>query len=154
METDRSLFRHSTRITVRNYEIDWQGIVHNAVYLCYFEIGRISYLENIGIVMDRDSIQKEFRVVVVRNEINYRSPARYREDLQVLTRIARIGNTSFLFEGILEEIASQRRVAENASVHVWLDEKGIRPVRVSDTFRGLVRAFEGANVENHPLQSP
>jgi acyl-CoA thioester hydrolase len=147
MKSDRALFKHSSRITVRNYEIDWQGIVHNAIYLCYFEVGRISYLENLGIMVNIGSIQTDFRIVVVRNEIDYRTPARFGEELQVLTRISRIRNSSFTFEGILEDAATRRRVAENVSVHALLDPSGCSSVPLDDAFRKRVRDFEGPNVE-------
>ena len=38
MHLDIAKFKHETQVKVRNYEIDWQGIVHNAVYLYYFEV--------------------------------------------------------------------------------------------------------------------
>jgi acyl-CoA thioester hydrolase len=142
---DRSKFRHSTRLRVRNYEIDWQGIVHNANYLLYFETGRIEYLQKLGIKVDITTIQGDSRVVVARNEIDYRSPAKFNEELDVRTRISYIRNTSFAFEGIIEEASTRRLIAENVSVHVWLDEKSGAPRRVGDEFRRLVRAFEGVH---------
>lgn len=143
MPLDRSNFRHTHRLRVRNYEIDWQGIVHNANYLLYFETGRIAYLQQLGIRIDITTIQGDSRVVVARNEIDYRSPAKFNEELDVHTRIAYIRNTSFAFEGIIEEATTRRLIAENVSVHVWLDEKSGGPRRVGDEFRGLVRTFEG-----------
>ncbi|MEW6511502.1 MAG: thioesterase family protein [Bacteroidota bacterium] len=146
MPLDRSLFRHSTPLTVRNYEIDWQGIVHNANYLLYFEVGRIEYLKEIGVKVDIATIQGDSRVVVARNEIDYRSPARFGEELEVMTRISYIRNTSFAFEGIIEEVAGRRRISENVSVHVWLDGETGAPQRVGEDFRRLVAEFEGNNV--------
>ncbi len=143
---DRSSFRHVIRIRVRNYEIDWQGIVHNAVYLHYFETGRVDYLEKLGLNLTITSIRNESHVVVARNEIDYESPARFGETLSVYTRVSSIGNTSFVFEGFIEDAATQRLVATNVSVHVWLEREGARPIRVPEEFRGLVRRFEGANV--------
>src|SRR5712692_1637417 len=97
-----------TQVRVRNYEVDWQGIVHNAVYLLYFEIGRVEYLKNLGVKIDIDSIQRDYKVVLVRNEINYKSPARFDELLNVYTRIASIRNTSFTFEAYMEEAIAKR----------------------------------------------
>ncbi len=148
---DRTLFRHTVPVRVRNYEIDWQGIVHNAEYLHYFEVGRVAYLEELGVRVDITTIQHESRVVVARNEIDYRSPARFGETLMVHTRIAAVGETSFTFEGYIEEEGSGRAVAENISVHVWLDPEGRRPVPVPAGFRERVRAFEGRNCEFRAL---
>lgn len=144
---DRARFRHTSSITVRNYEVDWQGVVHNANILLYFEVGRIAYLKDIGVRVDLDSIVGESRVVIARNEIDYRSAARFGDALDVLTRVSLIRNTSFAFEGILEESGSHRVVAENVSVHVWLDAVTGRPKRVPEEFRTSVRSFEGNSVK-------
>ncbi len=146
MQLDITRFKHKTQVKVRNYEIDWQGIVHNAVYLYYFETGRIAYLEAIGVRIDLNSIQHDTKVVVARNEIDYRSPARFGDLIDVYTRISFIRNTSFAFEGILEEASTKRRIAENLSIHVWLDEETSKPSRVGDDFRLRVRKLEGDNV--------
>ena len=146
----RELYRHATQVRVRNYEIDWQGIVHNAVYLHYFEVGRVEYLQELGIQIDVNTIQHESRVVVARNEIDYRSPARFDEELTVMTRIAELGRTSFTFEGWIEESSTLRPVAENRSVHVWLDSNGVVPVELPEEFIATVVAFEGKNCAVRP----
>ncbi len=139
-------FKFKTQVRVRNHEVDWQGIVHNAVYLLYFEIGRAEYLKNLGVKIDINSIQHDYKVVLVRNEINYISPARFDELLDVHSRIARIGNTSFTFEGYIEEATTKRFVSENNAVHVWIDPRTNESAKVSDNFRKLVQKFEGNNV--------
>jgi acyl-CoA thioester hydrolase len=143
---DKAKFKHKIHIPVRNYEIDWQGIVHNANYLLYCEVGRVAYLEEIGIKVDINSIQHESKVVVARNEIDYLSPARFGEIISVHTRISYIRNSSFAFEGILEESRSNRRIAENISIHVWLDHRTDEPTTVTDEFRRSVQRFEGDHV--------
>ncbi|HET6273597.1 MAG TPA: thioesterase family protein [Bacteroidota bacterium] len=143
---ERTKFKHHTQIRVRNYEIDWQGIVHNANHLLYFEVGRVTYLCDVGIKVDINTIQHDSKVVVARNEIDYRSPARFGEVLEVYTRISCIRETSFAFEGFIEESASRRLISENVSVHVWLDHRTDRPLRVPEEFRKWVQGFEGSNV--------
>ncbi len=69
-------FKVKTQVRVRNYEVDWQGVVHNTTYLLYFEVGRMEYFRKLGLRINAETIQKENRVVLVRNEINYRSAAR------------------------------------------------------------------------------
>jgi acyl-CoA thioester hydrolase len=142
----KHLFKHSTQIRVRNYEVDWQGIVHNANYLLYFEVGRIEYLKQLGVKIDLSTIQNDSKVVLVRNEIDYKSSARFDDLLTIHTRISYIHNTSFAFEGIMESDAQQRLVAENIAVHVWLHPRTGEPVTVGDDFRRLVQKFEGSDV--------
>ena len=140
---DKKLFRHRTTVRVRNYEIDWQGIVHNAIYLHYFEVGRIEYLTTIGAKVDINTINNQSKVVLARNEIDYRTPARYGDTIVVCSRISSIKNTSFIFEGLLERESDGATIAENVAVHVWLNNKTDRPAQVPDDFRQLVRTYEG-----------
>lgn len=146
-------FRFHSRVRVRNYEIDWQGIVHNANYLLYFEVGRIEYLEHLGLAIDINTIQQESRIVVARNEIDYRAAARFGDTLDVATRIAWMRNSSFAFEAIMHDVSSDLRIAENRSVHVWLDYRTERPVRIPDDFRARVTAFERENIMIFPSEN-
>jgi len=140
---DKSKFNFKTQVRVRNYEVDWQGVVHNANYLLYFEVGRVAYLEDVGVKVDVNSIQHKSKIVVVRNEIDYRAPAQFNDLLDVYTRISFIRDTSFAFEGILEHAETKRLVGENVSFHVWLDHRTNEPMRVPDEFRSVIRRFEG-----------
>jgi acyl-CoA thioester hydrolase len=143
---ERSIFKHQTQVRVRNYEVDWQGIVHNALYLQYFEVGRIEYLRNLGIKIELDSVRSDVRVVLARNEVNYRSPARFDQLLTVYSRISYIRNSSFAFEGLLEDAATGTPVADNVAVHVWLHPRTGEPLTVAETFRRAVAGFEGESL--------
>ena len=149
---DKSIFKHKTEFSVRNYEVDWQGIVHNAVYLQYFEVGRIEYLRNLGLAVDMNSIRHEARIVLVRNEVNYRSPALFDEAVRIWSRIVYIRDSSFAFEGMMEAAKDNRLIAENLAVHVWLDARTGRPRSVPDDFRSMVQKYEGPSFAN--LQPP
>lgn len=143
---DRSKFKFKTEIRVRSHEVDWQGIVHNAVYLLYFETGRIEYFRALGLRIDLESIKHGNRMVLVRNEINYRAPARFDDLLDVHTRISAIRNTSYVMEGLLLVHRSDKLIGENVAIHVWLDPTTDRPKTISDTFRKTVQQFEGDSV--------
>lgn len=144
---DKKLFAHQTKVAVRNYEIDWQGIVHNAIYLHYFEVGRIEYLNRIGAKVDVNAINTSSKVVLARNELDYVTPARFGDTLNVYSRISSIRNSSFIFEGFLERDSTKEIVAENVAVHVWLDPRSNAPTPVPDDFRKLVQRFEGEHCQ-------
>jgi acyl-CoA thioester hydrolase len=142
-----SRFQHKTQVRVRNFEIDWQGIVHNAVYSLYFEVGRVDYFKWLGIHLDQRTVQSDFHVVLVTNNLTYKSPAHFDDLLDVYTRITYVKNTSFGMEGLIVESQTGRVIAENTNVHVWLDPRTEQPVPISDRFRKLVQAAEGGNVQ-------
>jgi acyl-CoA thioester hydrolase len=144
---DRKKFKHKYQIRVRNYEVDWQGIVHNGNYLLYFEVARIEYLKHIGARVDMQSIQRDAKVVLVRNEIDYESAAFFDEVLDVYTRLSFIKDSSFAMEGVIEKGTTGQLVARNVAYLVWLDERTNRPKTVGDDFRKLVQQFEGSDCE-------
>jgi acyl-CoA thioester hydrolase len=143
---DRSKFKHKVEVVVRNNEIDWQGIVHNAVYLHYFEVGRMDYFATIGFPIVIGAGSRDHKIVIGRNEIDYRSSARFNEELDVYTRIGWIRNTSFALLGFIEERNTKRLIAENMSLHVWLDKGTEEPTPVPQFFRDIVRKYEGDDV--------
>jgi YbgC/YbaW family acyl-CoA thioester hydrolase len=103
-------------------------------------------LENLGVNFDLAEIQREPKPVIVRNEIDYKSPARFGELIVVHTRISFIRNSSFAFEGILEEARTNRLIAENVAIHVWVDHRTGKAQTVSDEFRKMVQNYEGKDV--------
>ena len=138
-------FKFCTQVKVRSHEIDWQGIVHNANYLLYFEIARMEYLHVIGAHIDLNAVNNQSKVVLVRNEVDYLSPARFGDVLNSYSRVASINNSSFVFEGLLEESISNRIISTNVAVHVWLDVTTNTPIRVPDSHRKLVDQYEKGN---------
>ncbi len=144
---NKAKFKHVTQLRVRNYEVDWQGIVHNANYLHYFEVGRIEYLRQMGAKIDMNTIQGESKVVLVRNEIDYTAPAYFDDLLNVHTRMSFIKNSSFAMEGILEKSKTGELVSSNIAIHVWLNPDTNKSKPVPDEFRRLVQQFEGSDCE-------
>jgi acyl-CoA thioester hydrolase len=146
---DLAKFKHKVQVRVRNYEIDWQGIVHNAVYSLYFEIGRVEYFKTLGIEIDRKTVRDDFHIVLVTNNLAYKRPAHYDDLLEVHTRVSYVKNTSFGMEGLIVDSRTGETVAENTNVHVWLDPVAGRPTSISNQFRKLVENVEGGDVEIH-----
>ncbi len=140
-------FKYITQLRVRSYEVDWQGIVHNTNYPRFFEVGRIEYLKHLGATVDMNTIQGNGKVVLVRNEIDYESPAFFDELLNIYTRVSLIKNTSFVMEGMMEKSEGGQFVSHNIAYHVWLDPITNRPKTIADEFRMLVQKFEGEHCQ-------
>ncbi len=143
---DKRRFNFKTKVRVRTYEVDWQGIVHNTVYLLYCEIGRVEYLKHIGADLDLNKINASHRVVLSRNEIDYKSSARFDTEIDVYTRIAEMGNSSFVFESMLRNAETDTLIVTNRAYHVWLNPQNGAPMTLPGHFRRQVRKQEGENV--------
>ncbi len=101
-------------VKVRFFELDPYGHVNHAVYVQYFEVGRIELLEMAGFSMM--GLQDEgIRMVVTELESRFLRPAVAGDDLQVETEVAEIHRASLrFFQRIVrrdEVVAIQRTTA-------------------------------------------
>jgi acyl-CoA thioester hydrolase len=140
---ERAKYKHTYTITVRNYEIDWQGIVHNANYLLYFEVARVDYFKQLGMDLDQRAINGESKIVVVRNELDYAAQATFGDVLTIDTRIVAINYSSIECESIMYHKKDGSMVSKNKCILVWLDPATNTSVKVPDRFRKSVQQFEG-----------
>ena len=85
---------------VRDYECDIQGIVNNAAYLQYLEHARHRFIKTRG--LDFAQLTKQgIHLVVVRSEVDYKSPLRSGDAFTVGLNIER---TSLVRFGFLQDI--------------------------------------------------
>jgi len=133
-------FRFSTEVRVRLPETDAFGIVFHGYFFTYFDVARMDYLRNLGLM----DVVRAGRAsnLIVHVSADFKSPARFDDVLVVAARIAEIGKTSFTFRFLVTHKAEGRRVAEGKSVHVVVDDRTWRPAPVPQDFRTLVEKFE------------
>lgn len=139
---DKSKFHFSTEVRVRLAETDAMGVVFHGNYFLYFDVGRVDYLRNLGIMKDSKSFSN-FDNVIVSVKGDFKAPSHFNDVLVVYVRIAEIGNTSFKFEFLVTNKKLNKLVATGESVHVTMDIKRWKPIPVPEHFRRLVRSFEG-----------
>jgi len=145
---DLSKFKHKFPVRVRNYHVDSQGIVHNAIYLEYCETGRVEYARNLGIhMMPTGVIDHGIVLLVKRNEINYEASANVDDLIDVYTRITYIKNSSFCFEHVILKSDTGQLLVTQKSVQVNLNPKTRRPERLPDHLRDVIIKFEGEDIE-------
>ena len=96
MSRDNFWFFHPFR--VRYSEIDGQGVVFNAHYLTYFDTAITEYFRALGFDQYADAQASGIDFHVVKSVIEYKAPVRFDWELDVGVRVARIGNSSLVFE--------------------------------------------------------
>jgi acyl-CoA thioester hydrolase len=79
---------HTIPIRVRYTEVDSMGYLHHSRHLQYFEMGRIELLRAHG-VSYADLEREGVFFVVVKVAVNYKAPAKYDDELTLITKIAR-----------------------------------------------------------------
>jgi acyl-CoA thioester hydrolase len=127
---------------VRAREVEFRDIdaadhVNNAVYLTYMETERIGYLvEVLG-----EDFAYQLSLILAHVSIDFRSPARFPETLELGTRVTRVGTKSFAMEHELRG-GDGRVVLEASSVLVAYDYEAGAPMAVPDEWRSRLDAYE------------
>ncbi len=84
------------RVKIYYEDTDCGGVVYYANYLRYFERARTEYFAERGISI-REYMEQGITFVVVRAEIDYKSPARYGDILIIKTEIEDLRRISLVF---------------------------------------------------------
>ena len=93
------------------------GHINNVLYLRYIECGRLDYLNRVLGISFNQSGQG---VILADMKVSYLRQVHHPANLQVATRVSRIGNTSFDIAANIYDEAGDAVVKSNA-VCVWFD---------------------------------
>ena len=137
-------FRHRTTLQVRFRDIDAFGHVNNAVFLSYLELARIRYLLD---VLQPDLPIEKLPLILARLELDFRSPIALGEEVEVESRVDRVGRTSFEMMHRMTVGPDGRLVGEARTVLVTYDYQAARPILVPDDWRRRFGAHEGRTFE-------
>jgi acyl-CoA thioester hydrolase len=87
-------FRFSARTRVGFSDTDAQGIVYYGRYNPYFDLARVEYLRDLGLLRRVEGGDFVMRA----NTVEYHAPAVFDDEIEVFIRVAKIGRTSVTFE--------------------------------------------------------
>ncbi|MEZ4755561.1 MAG: thioesterase family protein [Flavobacteriales bacterium] len=110
----------TTPIQIRFSDVDMAHHVHNAVYLQWFELGRMGYLDT---VIPKDHDWRTQGLILARNEVDYRMPVRLRDMLVAEVWCSSVGSKSFDLSYIIRRTSGDQPgiCAEGRSVMVCFD---------------------------------
>ena len=133
-------FRHRTSVQVRFRDTDAFGHVNNAVFFSYVELARIRYFLD---VLAPDEPFDRMPLILARVELDYRSPILFGEEVEVQTRVDRIGRSSIAMSHRMTATPDGRLVGDVQSVLVTYDYAAARPMPVPDGWRSRMTEHEG-----------
>lgn len=135
-------FQHRTTVTVRFHEVDMLGVCNNAVFINYFEQARLQYVKDLGLIPENGLFTDGKLFFMVRNEINYRSHARFDDELVVHSRVSYLKNSSYGFEHLIQNAKTKEIVVDGSGVIVHVDPKTKKSSTLPENFVSAVKAFE------------
>src|ERR671926_719953 len=136
-------FKFSARTRVGFSDTDAQGVVYYGRYNPYFDLARVEYLRALG------QLQRERRgdYVMRANDVEYFAPARFDDELEIYTRVSRIGRTSITFEFAAYKIPDDTLMVTAHQTLVYVELAAREAKRVPGDYRDAISEFEGADVE-------
>jgi acyl-CoA thioester hydrolase len=133
-------FRFSHALRVRWAEADMQGIVFNGHYLTFADVGITEYFRAMGQTYSGETGANGSDFFAVKTLLEYRSPARFDDMLDVHVRIARLGNSSMQF--LIGIYRAGELLVNGEIVYVHADQTTRRPSPIPQVFRQAVASFE------------
>ena len=128
-------FVHARDVEFR--DVDAADHVNNAVYLTYLETARIAYLvEALGA-----DFAYELSLILASITVDFRSPARFPERLEIGARVTSVGTKSFVMEHEIRG-GDGRLVLEASSVLVAYDYEADASMPVPEDWRARLAAYE------------
>ncbi|HLG17657.1 MAG TPA: thioesterase family protein [Blastocatellia bacterium] len=137
----KSDFRFHHTLRVRFGETDLQGIVFNANYLLYCDVAWTEYFRAMGLTW-QGMIDSGVDTVLARSTIEFKSPAKFDDVIEVYTRVASIGNTSIVFEFEIYPEGEDRLISSAQSLYVCVDPRTLEKIRVPDDLRRRIGEFD------------
>ena len=121
--------------TVRYYELDPQGVMHNANHVAFFDQAITAYFKKTkyDYFKDIEETKKDFHTVQVL--VQYNKPLHFEDVIEIGTKIKSIGNTSltWIMGMFLKETGEL--VSSCEAIHVYTDQSTMRPVSITDDLR-------------------
>jgi acyl-CoA thioester hydrolase len=142
---DKPPFKFSARTRVGFSDTDAQGIVYYGRYNPYFDVARVEYLRELGLLHRSGSALGDF--VMRANVVEYFAPAVFDDEIEVFVRCARIGRTSVTYEFAAYREPDDVLMVKATQTLVYVDLAERRAQPVPDEYRQPVLAFEAEDVE-------
>jgi acyl-CoA thioester hydrolase len=121
------------RFRVRYAETDQMGVVYHANYFVWMEMGRVELCRSMG-VRYRDLEERDGVLLTVAEvHCRYLSPARYDDEVVVVTSVKRSTTRLLEFEYTLSSGESGRRFATGSTVHIFCN-RDLRPCRLPEKY--------------------
>ena len=118
--------------TVRYYELDPQGVMHNANHIAFFDQAITAYFKHVDYdyVSDIEETKKDFHTVQVL--VQYNKPLYFDQDIEIGVKVKEIGNSSmtWIMGMFLKETGDL--VSSCEAVHVYTNQTTMKPTPITD----------------------
>ena len=129
--------KHQVQLRVRYAETDQMGVVYHSNYLIWMEIGRVELVRSRGFNYKDLERADGILLSVVEAHCRYVYPARYDDEVTVLTEIVRANPRLIEFRYEIRTTHENRLLAEGSTKHCWLN-RAMRPSRLPEQYHSIL----------------
>lgn len=131
----------SIELSVRDYELDAQGIVNNSVYQNYLEHARHEFLHHHGVDFAAFAA-KQILLVVKSIELNFKDSLRARDQFKVEVEAYKEGNLKVVFKQTIIRLSDNKVALTGKVTGVCLiNGRPVRPESIEEV-NGFLKAIE------------
>ncbi len=133
------MYQSETSVRVRYGETDQMGYVYYGFYAMYYEVARVEALRKLGVTY-REIEHMGIIMPVLENKSRYIAPARYDEQLRIVTTIRQKPSVKITFE---YEIFNEQNtlIHKGETTLVFVDRQTNRPCRPPKEMEDVLDPF-------------
>lgn len=139
-------FQFDTQLRVRWSECDAQGIVYYGAYMDYLDVAQSEYFRNLGLRTYDPKVRRFFDTVTVKATLEYRTPARIDDLLDIHTRVAHIGVSSLATKYEIYSVDTDALVLEAEVIVVNYNVETDTKRSVPDGLKAVIDTFESSGL--------
>lgn len=144
VKPERSAYHLFTPLATRWGDSDALGHINNAMLVRYLESGRVDYFRQVcGIKLAEDD---DNSFVIASLEMRFLQQVHHPADLDIATRISRLGNSSFDVDTVIFEQGKDQPLISSRGICVWFDLKENSSRPIPENIRETIIQFEQGNL--------
>ena len=133
-------FKHTLR--VRWKECDVQGIAYYGSYIDFIDVAQAEYFRNLGILTHQPNDRKVFDLAAVKVTLEYKSPAKIDELIDIFIRVEKIGRTSIDKRSEIYRSDTDELLCSVQSISVNFDSELGKSRVVPTEIKDIIQQFE------------
>lgn len=134
----------TVREKVRFVETDMMGVVHHSNYFRWFEMGRVEYLRQAGILL-LELMEKNILFPITDVSCQYRSSARFDDYIVIETTMSELSKAKMIFSYRVLKEANGELLATGRTQNVFTDG-GSRIIRLPAEYYNPLHALYSREV--------
>lgn len=128
--------KHITEVKIYYEDTDAGGVVYYANYLRYFERARTELLESLGIKVSSYA-EQGIKFVVVKAEVDYISPAKLGDVLEIQTELVELRKISLTFKYEVFRKTDKKPIVRGATKLACVNNK-LQLIKIPDEIYSLL----------------